>query len=186
LFNGYRLLVAALGRIANPNTTMLAQLTRTLIGTLEGCPIYAVEKFGVLRVEWVAKLAVCCDGMADNTYNDPYYQRGTAYYNGGKYVDADVVPYIVVPPLIIEGVEPVVKGCQGCIVNLKNGLSTPAGVFEVGPDDKIGEASCEAAERVGLDRNPNHGGTDEKIILYAIWPGVAALVDGITYKLQPS
>lgn len=165
---------------------MLAQLTRTLIGTLEGCPIYAVEKFGVLRVEWVAKMAVCCDGMPDNTYDDEYYQRGTAYYNNGKYLDADVVSYLVVPPLIIEGVTPVVMGCQGCIVNLKSGLSTPAICGEIGPDDKIGEASCEASERVGFSRNPNNGGTDEHIVLYAIWPGTAAVVDGITYKLQPS
>jgi hypothetical protein len=165
---------------------MMAQVTRELIGTLEGCPIYAVSKFGVLRVEFVAKLAVCCDGMETNSYKDPYWQRQTAYYNNGKYIDADVVPYIVVPPLIIEGVDPVVLGCQGCIVNLKNGLSTPAGTFEVGPDEKLGEASCEASERVGFSRNPNNGGTDEKIVLYAIWPGVAASVDGITYKLQPS
>jgi hypothetical protein len=165
---------------------MLAQLTRTQIGTLEDCPIYAVSKFGVLRVEWVAKMAVCCDGMPVNEYEDPHWQKGTAYWNNGKFINADFVPYIVVPPLIIEGVDPVVLGCQGCIVNLKTGLSTPAGTFEVGPDDKIGEASCEAAERVGFSRSPNNGGTDEHIVLYAIWPGVAALVDSVQYKLQPS
>ena len=165
---------------------MLAQVTRQQIGTLEGCPIYAVDKFGVLRVEWVAKFAVCCDGMPENEYDDPCYQRGTAYYNNGKYINADEVPYIVVPPMIIEGVDPVVLGSQGCIVNLKNGLSTPAGTFEVGPDDKLGEGSCEAARRIGLSPSPNSGGTDEICILYAIWPGIAALVDGTQYKLQPS
>jgi hypothetical protein len=165
---------------------MMAQVTRQLIGTIEGCAIYAVEKFGVLRVEWVAKMAVCCDGMPENTYDDPHWQAGTAYWNGGKFVNADLVPYIVVPPMIIESVVPVVKGCQGVIVNLKNGLSTPAGMFEVGPDDKLGEASCEGAGRVGLSRSPINGGTDEHTILYAIWPGIAAIVDNIHYKLQPS
>jgi hypothetical protein len=165
---------------------MLAQITRTQIGTLQGCPIFAVEKYGVLRIEWVAKMAVCCDGMPVNEYDDPYWQAQTAYWNNGKFINADRVPYIVVPPLIIEAVEPVVKGCQGCIVNLKNGLSAAAGMFEVGPDDKLGEASCEAAERVGLSRSPIDGGTDEHCILYAIWPGIAAIVDGIHYKLQPS
>ena len=131
-------------------------------------------------------MAVCCDGMPVNEYDDEHWQKGTAYWNNGNFIDADKVPYIVVPPLIVEAVDPVVLGCQGCIVNLKNGLSTPAGTFEVGPDEKLGEASCEAAERVGLSRNPNNGGTDEHIILYAIWPGIAAQVDGITYKLQPS
>lgn len=165
---------------------MLAEITRQLIGTLEGCPIYAVHKFGVLRVEWVAKMAICNDGSGGNPDNDPYHQSQTAYYNGGKYLNPYEVPYIVVPPLIIEGVAPVVLGCQGCIVNLKNGQSTPAICGEVGPDEKLGEASCEAAGRCGLSSSPNSGGTDEHIILYAIWPGIAATVDGTEYKLQPS
>jgi Fungal chitosanase of glycosyl hydrolase group 75 len=165
---------------------MLAQVTRQLIGTLEGCPIYAVSKFGVLRIEFVAKLAVCCDGSPTNPDEDKHWQAQTAYYNNGKYLDPYNVPYIVVPPLIIEGVDPVVLGCQGCIVNLKNGLSTPGICGEVGPDDKLGEASCEAAGRLGLSSSPNNGGTDEHIILYAIWPGQSAFVDGIQYKLQPS
>jgi hypothetical protein len=165
---------------------MLAQVTRQLIGTLEGCPIYAVQKFGVLRVEWVAKMAVCNDGTEKNPEGDPCHQDETAYYNNGKFIDPYKVPYIVVPPLIIEGVDPVVLGCQGVIVNLKAGLSTPAGTFEVGPDDEIGEASVEAAERVGFSGSPIDGGTDELIVLYAIWPGISATVDGIKYKLQPS
>jgi hypothetical protein len=165
---------------------MLAQLTRTQIGSLENCPIYAVEKFGVLRVEWVAKLAVCNDGSGGNPEDDPCHQAQTAYYNGGKFLNPYEVPYIVVPPMIIEGVGPVVLGCQGVIVNLKNGQSTPAICGEIGPDDKLGEASCEAAGRLGLSSSPNNGGTDELVILYAIWPGIAAVVDGTSYKLQPS
>jgi hypothetical protein len=166
---------------------MLAQVTRQLIGTLEHCQIYAVQKFDCLRVEWVAKLAVCNDGTEDERGDhDPCHQDETAYYNNGKFLDPYVVPYIVVPPLIIEGVEPVVLGCQGVIVNLKNGLSTPAICGEVGPDDGLGEASVEAAERIGLSGSPNSGGTDEHCILYAIWPGMAAEVDGVKYKLQSS
>jgi hypothetical protein len=165
---------------------MLAQVSRQQIGTLENCPIYAVEKFGVLRVEWVAKMAVCCDGLPRNDYDDPCWQAQTAYYNGGKYLDPERVPYIVVPPMIIEGVDPSVLGCQGAIINLRNGLSTPAICGETGPDDKIGEAAMIAAERVGLSPDPNDGGTDEHIICYAIWPGIPAIVDGITYKLQSS
>jgi hypothetical protein len=165
---------------------MMAQISRQQIGTLENCPIYAVEKFGVLRIEWVAKMAVCNDGTKANPEGDPHHCDETAYYNGGKFVDPYNVPYIVVPPLIIEGCDPTVLGCQGAIVNLKNGQSTPAGVFEIGPDEKLGEASCEAAGRVGLSSSPIDGGTDEHIILYAIWPGIAAVIDGITYKLQPS
>jgi Fungal chitosanase of glycosyl hydrolase group 75 len=165
---------------------MLAQITRTQIGTLEGCPIYCVQKYNVLRIEWVAAMKVCCDGSPTNPDEDKHWQAQTAYCNNGKFLDPYNVPYIVVPPLIIEGVDPVVLGSQGCIVNLKNGLSTVAICGEVGPDDKLGEASCEAAGRLGLSSSPNNGGTDEKIILFAIWPGQAAVVDSIQYKLQPS
>lgn len=165
---------------------MLAQVTRQQIGTLEGCPIYAVNKFGVLRIEWVAKMAVCCDGLPTNEFDDPHWVKETAYYNNGKFIDPTKVPYIVVPPMIIECCDAIVLGCQGVIINLQNGLSTPAGTLEVGPDEKLGEASMEGADRVGLSSDPNNGGTDEHIICYAIWPGQAATVDGITYKLQPS
>jgi hypothetical protein len=165
---------------------MLAQVTRTQIGTLEGCPIYAVSKFGVLRIEWVAKMAVCNDGTKNNPEKDPHHQDQTAYWNGGKCLDPYEVPYIVVPPMIIEAVDPVVLGSQGIIANLKNGLSTPAICGEIGPDDKIGEASCEGARRLGLNPSPISGGTDEICIFYAVFPGQAALVDSIQYKLQPS
>jgi hypothetical protein len=165
---------------------MLTQVSRQLIGTIDSCQIYAVEKAGVLRVEWVAKMAVCNDGTTKNPEEDPCHQDETAYYNNGKFLDPYKVPYIVVPPLIIEGVDPVVLGCHGAIINLKNGLSTPAICGEVGPDDEIGEASVEAAERCGLSGSPIDGGTDEHTIAYVIWPGLAAHVDGVVYKLQPS
>jgi hypothetical protein len=137
-------------------------------------------------VEYVAKMAVCNDGSGGNPEGDPHHVDETAYYNGGKYLNPYEVPYIVVPPLIVQGVDPVVLGCQGIIVNLKNGLCTPAVCGEVGPDDLLGEAAVLGAERVGLSGSPLNGGTDEHIILYAIWPGIAAVVDGVTYKLQPS
>jgi hypothetical protein len=155
---------------------------KTVLGTLEGVPIYCVKD----RVEWKANMTVCCDGSGGNPDNDPYFQSQTAYYNKGKYLNPYKVPYIVVPPLIINGVDPVVLGCQGEILNTKNGKSTLAVVGDVGPSSKIGEASVEAAKRVGLSGDPNMGGTDQNIIQYYIWPGKEAVVDGITYKLQAS
>jgi len=165
---------------------MMPSVSRTLVGVLEGASIFAVQKFGVLRIEWLAKLAVCNDGSGGNPDNDPCHQDETAYYNNGDFLNPYKVPYIVVPPMIIEGVEPIVLGCQGVIINVKKGLSTPAICGEVGPDDKIGEASVEAAERLGLSGSPNSGGTDLHEIAYAIWPGIPAIVDGKRYKLQGS
>jgi hypothetical protein len=158
------------------------------IGTLEGCSIISTTNNaeGVLRVEFTAKMAVCCDGMPVNTYDDKYWQKGTAYYNNGKYLNADKVPYIVVPPLIIENVDPIVLGCMGLAINLTKGYVASAIVGEVGPGSKIGEGSCELCRRIGLDPNPNHGGTLAHIIHYILWPGIPAVIDGVTYQLQPS
>src|SRR4030095_323618 len=155
-----------------------------LLGTLEGVPIFTVDKYDALRVVWVANMTVDCDGMPENDYNDPHYQPTTSLTYNSKPINADQVPYVVVPPLIRNGVDKPVMGSQATVVNLTNGLSTPAVVADQGPNEKIGEASCECASRCGLDRNPNYGGTDDNIILYMIWPGVPAKVDGITYSLK--
>lgn len=165
---------------------MMPSISRTLIGTLEGCGIFALTKYEALRIEWLAKLAVCNDGSGGNPDNDPCHQSQTAYYNNGDYLNPYEVPYIVVPPLIIESCEPIVLGCQGLLINVKNGLCTPAICGEVGPEEKIGEASVLAAQRVGLSGSPNSGGTDLHEIAYAIWPGIPAIVDGKRYKLQGS
>ena len=156
------------------------------LGEIEGCPILRSYEFGNLIVLWTAKMAVDCDGMPVNIYRDPCYQRQTSLSYEGDPINADKVPYIVVPPLIRNGVKPIVMGCQGVIINMKHGLSTPAVVADQGPTDKLGEASCEAARRVGLDPDPNHGGTSEIIIRYMIWPGIPAYVDGLTYQLTPA
>jgi hypothetical protein len=67
-----------------------------------------------------------------------------------------------------------------------NKIATDAICGEVGPDDKLGEGSCALAKAVGLNPNPNYGGTDDHIILYTIYVGEPAVVDGVKYKLQPS
>jgi hypothetical protein len=139
-----------------------------------------------LRLEWDANMAIDCDGSGGNPDGDPYFQPDTSLHHNGKALNAYEVPFIVVPPAVINCVGPVVLGCMAAVINLETGDSTPAVVGDVGPGDKIGEASCECADRVGLDGNPNHGGCDENCIRYMIWPGVPAEVDGVTYALQPS
>jgi hypothetical protein len=157
------------------------------IGTIEGCAIYYGEDAQFRKViQFKAKMAICCDGMPKNVYGDPCWQRGTAYYNNGKYLNADKVPYIVVPPFIIESIDEIVLGSESQVFNTQNKDCTDAICGEVGPPDKLGEASCECARRIGLNPNPNYGGTDEKIIVYTIFVGEPAVVDGVKYKLQPS
>lgn len=153
-----------------------------ILGTIEGVTIK-------LRcdevIEFTANAAIDCDG-SDNRHNDPYWQAETSLSYKGKPIDAESVPYVVVPPLIVKSVAGVILGCHAKITNIRNGKTSVAVVADVGPRKKIGELSCEAARRIGLSGNPNHGGTDENIIKYEIFPDKPAFVDGVTYKLRPS
>src|SRR5262245_17892923 len=103
---------------------------------IEGCAIYEFYD-PVFRVEWTAKMAVDCDGSGGNPDNDPYYQDDTSLHYRGEALDAYAVPFIVVPPSVRNGVKPVVMGCQAVVINLVNGLCTPAVVGDQGPSSKI-------------------------------------------------
>lgn len=91
-----------------------------------------------------------------------------------RYLDAETIPYIVVPPQVRKGVRGVVLGCKGEIINTRTGRSVVAVVGDIGPKSKIGEASIAAARVLGIAHSPRTGGTAEKFLLYRIWPGVAA------------
>jgi Fungal chitosanase of glycosyl hydrolase group 75 len=155
------------------------------VGVIAGVSIYEFLK-PALRLQWDAGMTIDCDGSGGNPDNDPYFQPETSLKNKGKSLNAYKTAFIVVPPFVIGCVKPIVMGCQAAVINLQNGLVTPAVVGDCGPTKKIGEASCKCAEDIGLDGDPNSGGTEKKIVRYMIWPGIPALVDGITYKLQPS
>lgn len=136
-------------------------------------------------VQYTAKAAIDCDG-SDNRHNDKYWQADTSLHYNGKPIDAELVPYVVVPPLIIKGVKEIVLGSQATVTNTKTNQSTRAVVADVGPKRKIGEISCECARRIGLSGNPNYGGTEDKVIRYEIAVGVPAIINGIKYSLKPS
>lgn len=137
---------------------------------------------------FISNLDICNDGSGPS-YGDPSYQSQTAYYSGGrdggKYLNADKDKYIVIPPQIRSGVPPVVMGCQGRMTNLHTGKWSAAVTGEIGPSDKTGEAAyCIAKE---LNPSIGHNTGDSKVIyLFELWPGIAARVDGFTYKLQPA
>ena len=109
-----------------------------------------------------------------------------------KYVDSATVPFVVVPKTIINGVAGVVMGCRAVVTNTKNNKSVEAVVADGGPSNKLGEVSLACAKAIGVpvDESAKHpansGGVDEHIIHYRLFPGVAAVVNGVTYPLQPS
>lgn len=107
-----------------------------------------------------------------------------------KYVDSATVPFIVVPPLIIKKVAGVVMGCRAVVTNTKTGQTTEAVVADGGPADHLGEISVACARAIGVPTGITHvangGGAPSPQIHYRLFPGVAAVVNGVTYPLQPS
>ena len=149
------------------------------------------------RVFFVADADIDCDG-GSNPHHDPCWQRDTSLHfprrgqPGSKPIDSERVPGIVVPPIIVTAVAGIVLGCRGRATKMRkrNGLwqdiaSADAVVFDTGPTRKDGELTPALAKLLGIDPNPNTGGEDAAIIRYELWPGVPAVVDGLTYDLQP-
>jgi hypothetical protein len=101
-------------------------------------------------------------------YRDPGKQRD----DPTAYVDAETVPYVVVPPLIVQKTAGVVRGCKARVT--LGAKSVDCVVADRGPRTKIGELSIAAARALGLPSSPRHGGTDKPELLYELWPGVAA------------
>ena len=150
--------------------------------TIEPVTIY--EAFEGRYVSFISDLDVCNDGSGPS-HGDQYYQSQTAYYNGGKYLNADVDKYIVVPPQIRSGVQPVVMGCQARLTNLLTGKWHAAVVGDIGPSNKTGEAAYCLAHIIEPKITYNTG-SSERIYLYELWPGIPAVVEGKTYKLEPA
>lgn len=152
-----------------------------LITIDDGCTIWASE--GGHYIRFISDLDICNDGTGPD-YDDPSYQSETAYYNGGKFLNADVDKYIVIPPQVRKMVPPVVMGCQGRLTNVVTGVWYDAVTGEIGPDYITGEAAYCLSEIV-CPAVTHNCGNDSTIFLYELWPGIPAVVDGKTYKLEP-
>lgn len=107
-----------------------------------------------------------------------------------KYVDSATVPFMVVPPMIIKGVSGIVMGCRCVVTNTKTGQSVEGVVADGGPSNHLGEISVACAKAIGVPIGTTHqangGGASAPRIQYQLFPGVAAVVNGVTYPLQSS
>jgi hypothetical protein len=135
-------------------------------------------------VQFISDLDICNDGSGPS-HGDKSYQSQTAYYNGGKFLNADKDCYIVIPPQVRRMVGPVVMGSQARLTNMLTGQWWPAVTGEIGPDDITGEAAYCLAKLA----NPAIGynaGDDRMIYMYELWPGIAAVVGEKEYDLEPA
>jgi hypothetical protein len=82
-------------------------------------------------------------------------------------------------------VPPKVMGCQARMTNLTTGKWSQAVTGEIGPDFKTGEAAYCLAKELNPEISHNAGDSN-RLYLYELWPGIPAVVDGKTYKLEPA
>lgn len=137
---------------------------------------------------FVSDLDICNDGCGPS-HGDEYHQSQTAYYSGGieggKYLNADKDPYIVIPPQVRSMLPGVLMGCLGRLTNKKTGAQFTGVIGEIGPDDKTGEAAYVIAKKVNPAISYNSG-DEHRIYLYEFWPDIPAVIGKFTYKLQPA
>lgn len=115
-----------------------------------------------------------------------YRFPGLAEGNPAAYVDAETVEYIVVPPIIVSATKGAVLGCQARATNLRNGRTYLGVAADLGPRTKCGELSMAMARAIGIPDSPRHGGEDDPIVRYELWPGVPAEIRGKRFVLQRS
>lgn len=156
------------------------------LGTFTGESAYftakAYEETANGRCYMRADLDVDVDGIGDD-HGDPYFQPDTTLHRNGNPLNSDEEFFIVLPPDCIKRVKGIVLGCQAKV--WYRDKSHTAVVGDVGPTRKVGEGSYALAQFLGMNPSPINGGEDYAKVDYEWFPGVAAVVNGVQYSLQP-
>lgn len=119
-------------------------------------------------VFWKADMDIDCDGQVTakcNGSTDPWFQDDTAFHqSNGQALRADSLPYVVVPSTssIWKYTSSGIKG-GGVVAVIYNGKVEYAVVGDTGPTQIIGEASYATARALGIDPDPETGGTDSGV-----------------------
>ena len=100
-----------------------------------------------------------------------------------RYVDATTRPYIVVNPIVRLKAVGVVIGCRARVTY--SGNSIDAVVADVSGAGDIGELSINAAQMLGIPDSPRTGGVADGV-MFEMWPGTAASIQGEDYALEPA
>ena len=131
-------------------------------------------------VFWKADMDIDCDGkisMFCNSMTDPSFQAQTSATDShGNYLDASMLPYVVVP-LPSARFDYTAAGLQlGTVIAVIYNNQVVYGVFgDEGPANIIGEASHDMAQLLGIDPDPATGGVDSGVT-YIAFTGASAVV----------
>ena len=153
--------------------------------------IYTIQDEAPIPVFWDGKimsftgyLRVDDDGTG-SADGDPDHQNQTSLRYKGASLNADLVAYGVIPESLLPLVAPEFMGCQGYCTY--NGLRVPFVTADAGPKSRGGEGSRKLCGSFpGVSTDANNGGINQPVVLWQFLPGVPAVVDGITYALQPA
>ncbi len=112
-----------------------------------------------------------------------YYREDFPYTDRRRWVDAETVPYMVLPGIIRQICVGKVLGCKARITRTTDGKFCN-GVYADSSGSNIGEVSVVAAKVFGSQWNANNG-DERKIYEYQFWPDEGAVVNGETFRLIP-
>ncbi|MEZ4297356.1 MAG: PAAR domain-containing protein [Polyangiaceae bacterium] len=148
------------------------------------------ESGNVSSMGFKGPAAICADGAPKKIAGDTYQPTTSFKFNDGNYINADTIPYVVLPqtknasgkwasahnvkgnPFGDAGIKP---GDYVKLTNPQNGKSVYAIWGENGPSGEVGEISMAAARELGLNPSPINGGfttmTDSQYLDYEFFPG---------------
>jgi hypothetical protein len=126
-------------------------------------------------VFWKADMDVDCDGVRTTRCNentDCCYQNDTSFHQSdGKPMNAAKTPYVVIP-LPSSRFNYGSNGIKGgdILAVVYKGQVEYAVFGDEGPNNIIGEASYATAKALGINPDPENGGTDSGVT-YIVFPG---------------
>ena len=135
-------------------------------------------------IRFIGDMDIDSDG-GPNVDHDPCWQPDTTLHFNGHAINSQIVPYVVAPIGLFEKVKGIGLGCKCVVTHLKNKLSCDAVCADLGPATKDGEGSAALARRLGVNPNSRTGGEDRPVVFYELYVGIPAIIDGVTYDLQP-
>lgn len=134
-------------------------------------------------VFWTADLDVDCDGresaICNHMTDDAFQNQTSATDAQDRPLDAVTLPYVVIPLPSQRFDYPSAGIALGTVVAVVYGARVRYGVFaDEGPEEIIGEASHAMAVTLGIDPDPNTGGSDGPVT-YIAFTGAPGMVTPI-------
>ncbi len=170
---------AALPRSARPLSVALPSGSK---GLDAASAREVVDGAGVRRAfSFRAPAKIDADGGHDSL-GDPHYQKTTSLrwssadpLSGRPYANALEIPYFVLPTSAFHGK----LAKPGDFARLRyQGRELYAVLGDFGPNDKVGEISVFAAQKLGIPSSPVNGGVSSKSVEYTVLPGSGRGVHG--------